>query len=717
MTSPKRVPFFLILTAIILPFRGAAQDDPCDFASSGAVIFPREQILACFESVPFNRGDLENILAVINQARSFSDLAEWYDARTGWVDNLAALAVEDFPNDFAMHNALIAEHKSHKTFHVEYQPPACYTDMFTAFVPFDFGATTRFARHGDDDDDDDKDSDSDGERQIVFIEDVPSPFREFYQQVTGIDTQALVGLRVVAINSAPVLDHFRAFGQEQLLVDESDGVHLNMILNQGSYSIRNLPFTSLPERDADEYLFESRSGERFSRTLPWVFVWQGVQVPAPPLTASTEEFIDLCMEPKPPFQAAEIESVEGIQGGKERALEQRLLPQRSVRRPVGSYQGFFEVPPCQLGKHIEVIIPSTDGAEVLQFRRNVTAIRLDETLSDWTGVVREGVEHACQNSERLIIDVRGASGGVDHGIHWLSRHLFPEEEDPVEAGKLLARTRNDNAKLNEIYFKSALFESMDVSAGVFPCAVGIGTQCFMDPDTGEPLPRSLLDWFLVPSFTEERGGVPVPLSRQFVHLGFLQNFFTFDFDAASCAGRFAGEDLIFLTDGVNKSGTYFLPAAFKDKGVIVTMGGFVDEPMPMGNARGGPAFDASGWANDAAGLRSWQVVSVDYEYFQFERQVESEMEMWGVYRKDRTTLHLDNPVEADLRLYVWSDSPETDGYVYGRLLKAVDSVVRRRGHRRIFRHAYKDFKRSLRDLFHIAAHRDNHANYRLNYRR
>ncbi len=342
--------------------------------------------------------------------------------------------------------------------------------------------------------------------------------------------------------------------------------------------IRNLPFTSLPERDADEYLFESRSGERFSRTLPWVFVWRGVQVPAPPLTASTEEFIDLCMKPKPPFQAAEIESVEGIQGAKERATEQRLLPQRRVRGPVGSDQGFFEVPPCQLGKYIEVIIPSTDGAEVLQFRRNVTAIQLDNTEEDWTDVVREGIEHACQNSERLIIDVRDASGGVDHGIHWLSRHLFPE--------------------------------------------------------------------------------------------------------------------------GVNKSGTYFLPAALKDKGVIVTMSGFVDEPMPMGNARGGPAFDASGWANDAAGLRSWQVVSVDHVYSQFEQQVESEMEMWGVYRKDRTTLHLDNPVEADLRLYVWSDSPETDGYVYGRLLKAVDAATRRWGHRRIFRYTYRDLKRSLRHLFH-----------------
>lgn len=668
MTCPKRVSILLILTAIIIwPFRVAAQD-PCDFTSGGAVTFPREQILACFETVPFDRGDLENVLEVITQAREFSDLAEWYDERTGWRGNLDALAHTAFPSDFAMQSALIAEHKSHKTIHVEYDPPACYTDMFAAFVPFEFGATTRFARQGADD------HDGDREKQIVFIEDAPSGFREFYQQVTGIDTQELVGLRVVAINDVPVLDHFRAFGKEQLSVDESDGVHLNMILNQEGYTIRSLPFTSLPERSADEYLFESRSGERFSRTLPWLFVWQGAGgQPALPLTASTEDFLALCMEPRPPFPSATIEPAADILASEEeQALEPRLFPQKRVATSINRQNGFFEVPPGQLGKYIEEIIPSTDGATVLQFRQKVTTIRIDDTKADWRGVVREGIEHACQNSKRLIVDVRGADGGFDDQTHWLYRHLFPEETNPIEAGKVLTRTRNDNVRLNEIYFKSAYFESLELP-GVQPCVVGFGTQCVMDPDTGEPLPRNLLDWFKVPSITEERGGVPVPLSRLFGILGIQQNFFAPDFDAASCAGRFADKNLIFLTDGVNKSGTYILPAAFKGKGVIVTSGGYVDEAMPMGNARAGVGFSASIWANHAAALRSWQV-PVDYEYVQFERQVESEGEMWGTYRKDRTTLHADDPVKPDLRLQVWSDSPETDGYVYMHLLRAVDAA-------------------------------------------
>ncbi len=194
---------------------------------------------------------------------------------------------------------------------------------------------------------------------------------------------------------------------------------------------------------------------------------------------------------------------------------------------------------------------------------------------------------------------------------------------------------------------------------------------------------------------EERGGVELTLSRQFAILGFQQNFFNPDFTPASCAGRFKGDDLIFLTDGLNKSGTYVLPAAFKGESVIVTMGGFVGERMPMGIATGGAGADASQWAHAAAQLRSWGV-PVGFEYVQFERQVESQMEMWAHYRNDnRTILNADDPVKPDLRLELWSDSPETDGYVYGRLLKAVDAAAKR-GHRRVFHHVYRDCRQSIR---------------------
>ncbi|MCP3962595.1 MAG: hypothetical protein GY719_32545 [bacterium] len=675
--SPKGPRFLRVATLafLLLPLRLAAAD-PCDFASSGAVAFPWDQVVACYETVPFHHDDLENILAVIAQDRSFSDLAELYDARSGWVASLSALddptTEEDYLGDFAMHNAIKAEHKNLLNSHVTYVAPQCYWNMLIAFVPFDFGVTTRFLEPA--------------EKQIVFIEDA-SIGSDLYQLATGIDAAELVGMKVVAINGTPALEYFRAFGREQLKRDDNDGSNLSSILNRLDYSLRaSAEHAFIPDRGADEYLLESRNGRRFTVTLPWVFAWRGLLSPSLPLTASTEEFIELCMEPFPPLSSAEsIESLEkSWRRGDPPNREQSWFVKTKASGPEVTAKDFFEVPPGQVGKHIEVIFPQADGAEVLQYKNHVTAIRLAHT-DDWIDEVRAGIEHACQNSERLIIDLRGNGGGGDVAIRWLHQHLFPEEEDLAQAGKIPFRVRNDNAKLNEYLFKVALFQSLAVPMGFPPCVDVLtgqiplwGPMCWMDLESGEPLPLSDLDWFLSPSITELRAGVPVSLSRQVGHSQLLSRTFP-EFDASSCAGRFAGENLIFLTDGTNGSGGYTLPAAFKGEGVIATMGGFVDEPIAMGRARSGSKGQAWLWASvvDFIEGLTGGFISFDEEYVQFERNVTSSMEVWGAYRKDRTTLHFDEPVEADLHLHVWSDSFETHGYVYGRLLEAVDAADRK----------------------------------------
>jgi hypothetical protein len=55
------------------------------------------------------------------------------------------------------------------------------------------------------------------------------------------------------------------------------------------------------------------------------------------------------------------------------------------------------------------------------------------------------------------------------------------------------------------------------------------------------------------------------------------------------------------------------------------------------------------------------------------------MEMLGAYRKDRRTLHIDDPVEADLHVNVWTNLPGSEGFVYDLVLQAVDG---RRGEAR-----------------------------------
>lgn len=667
MKHPAGILLLLLLTSLAFPVSSAA-GDPCDFVSGGAVGFSREQVLACFESVPFRHHDLENLLAVIRQHRSFSDLAELYDERVGWVERLNALddpeTEEDFPNDYAMHEAFEAEHKAFLNPHIRYQPPRCYWQMLAAFVPFDFGVTTRFLQ--------------DGESQIVFIE--SAALRpDLYQYVTGIDAGQFVGMKVVAINGTPVLDYFRTFGREKLALDGNDGVHLNAILTLGLYSIRFDAADALPERSADEYLLESRNGKRFSVTLPWVFApryFFGLSTL--PLTSSTAEFIDRCREPFPtaPTAVGLEEAPEGLRRDNgEIDRERRRFAQQRIGGPQVTDKDFFEVPPGLVGQNIEVIVPLTDNAIVLQYKQNVTAIRLWNTV-DWIDVVRAGIEYACRNSERLILDLRRNGGGNDTVTRWLYHHLFPEDDDLAEA-KPPMRVRNDRAGLNEFLDKSALFDSLLVPLGFPPCAVGLGPACFTDLTTGDPLPLDELDWFRDPSILEWRGGAPVSLSRE---VGLGQNLVGVfpEFDVSSCAGKFQGKNLILLTHGVNASGGYFLPAIFKGKGVIVSTGGFVDEPLAMGMARGGPTLSAHIWAWHAAWMEYYSGgwITFETDYAQTERRVFSNMETWGVYRNDdRTTLHLDEPVEADLRLDVWSDSFLTEGYTYGRLLEAVDGMA------------------------------------------
>ncbi|HYJ07641.1 MAG TPA: hypothetical protein VEX18_01495, partial [Polyangiaceae bacterium] len=388
--------------------------------------------------------------------------------------------------------------------------------------------------------------------------------------------------------------------------------------------------------------------------------------------ANSAEFIAACMAPAPPAEIAE----DGVHTLASHWLAE-LSPERDKRRIFRGRQrrahsdakAFFEVPREELGKDIAEIVPLTGSAQVLAYRGDTTVLRLFDTL-DWIDVARAGIEYACQNSQRLLIDLRRNGGGHDSVIYWLHRHLFPSQTNLVQAGLLPLRFRNDNEALNEHLFNAAVFDALAAPFGVPPCALGFGPGCLLDVNTQAFMPLNELEWFRSPTVTERRGSAWLDLARQTsLALSALP-----EFDSASCAGRFVGKNLVFLTDGVNASGGYFLPAAFKGEGVIVTMGGYVGEALAMGRARGGATMPGSFWSQQATlmELYSEGQISFTHEYAAFERDVGTQMEMLGAYRKDRTTLHLEQPVAGDLFLDVWSDSPGTEGYVYRRLLELVD---------------------------------------------
>jgi hypothetical protein len=51
----------------------------------------RNRLIYTFDSVPFDHDNLENSIEVLSELRSYSDLAELYDERYHWKQNLAEL--------------------------------------------------------------------------------------------------------------------------------------------------------------------------------------------------------------------------------------------------------------------------------------------------------------------------------------------------------------------------------------------------------------------------------------------------------------------------------------------------------------------------------------------------------------------------------------------------------------------------------------------------
>ena len=554
-----------------------------------------------------------------------------------------------------MHDALKREHMNFRDAHVAYTPPDCYWRMLNAFVPLEFGSTVR--RMGD------------ARKQIVFVQDTPI-LPDLYQSATGIDTRAFVGLRVVSINGAPVLDYFRRYAEQQK-THEDDGGGLNGVLANFEYSARlGGPYDFVPERAADTYVFESVDGRRQVVALPWLFALSNQLLGdyALPPSANSEGFVRLCQQGPAaagtPTSAAAglLESAWGLQNQVDRHRHQMVRHLRERHYPRASTAGYFEVAPERLGQDMHEIIPITDQARVVQHREHVTAIQLRDTVA-WTDVARQGVEYACEHSDRLIVDVRNNNGGNDTVIRWLHHYLFPEAGNLIPAGLLPLRLRNDNPVFNEVLFNFAAFTKEFAAAlTADPCEFFLVPGCLIDVNSGATLPPSKFDWFLSPTERELRGGRSVSLSRQF--------------DSASCAGKFAGDDLVLLTNGCNASGGYFLPAAFKGDGVIVNTGGIVGEPMAMGRARGGATAAGSVWLPAAQEIESVSggTIMFKHELVGFQRPVETQMEMLGAYREDRKTLHINDPVEADLHVDVWTNQTGSEGFVYERVLRAVDEL-------------------------------------------
>ena len=62
----------------------------------------------------------------------------------------------------------------------------------------------------------------------------------------------------------------------------------------------------------------------------------------------------------------------------------------------------------------------------------------------------------------------------------------------------------------------------------------------------------------------------------------------------------------------------------------------------------------------------------------FVRDVDSFIEQPASYKRGSSSLYIDSPARGDVHIDVWSDSRQTDGFVYQKVLEAAQSIKSRR---------------------------------------
>ncbi len=641
----------------------------------------------CYNSVPFNHDDLENAVAMLLASRERSDERSIFEARHGWRESTAALddphTENDYPSDFAMQLAIVGNHKEFLNPHWRYRRPWCYTTLFGAFIPFDFGSTVAGGE-------------GKAAEQIFFIEGAPF-LAERYANFTGIDANDYVGMKIVSINGVEPGEYFRQWGRNVYRFDSNDGAMLNEVLGHGAYSVRvSTTHDVPPDHGSDTFVLERKNGTQTTVEMPWVFAPRSAfGLGQDPLyyAANDETFRQFCSLESQTYRVFGTEAA--ADADIDAQLSEMMLDRQSasaaelefakelteVRSAIADMRRknngpkYFELPPGQANQSIETIVPKSDGAVVKQLSDRVTIIRLSSFVDDWKEEVIAGTNYACGNSDRIILDMRGNGGGYVSQIEWLTTHFFPDRSVPADYS-VFGSYRGDSAARQE------LAERMTIYTDAFPwmegCWFGYESQCHLYPDTGVTLPKDY-HWMESAQVVEERGGVLETLTRQVSFKHWYEKYRA-GTDTIACPGTFQNDSLIILSDGTGASAGYFFPEVIRNQALVVTMGGFLGEPLVSGIARGGAVWSMNGW-------EAWiEQLLAKYTIHEpptdplpiLRRDVETYIEQPAVYLSNRTDLHVDHEPRGDIHLDIWADAEESDAYVYSAVAAAAQSVKRKR---------------------------------------
>ena len=420
--------------------------------------------------------------------------------------------------------------------------------------------------------------------------------------------------------------------------------------------------------------------------MPWVFAPRedfGLSQWPLSYSDSDAEFTQRCTAFSLPYRyyggAEAVAGASPLAAGRSSAdageaeFSRELLEKRNAVRALYAAHGgpgYFELPPGRQGQVLETIVPYTDGAVVKQLSDRATIIRLDSFVTDWKEEVIAGTDHACANSDRLVLDMRGNSGGYVSQTEWLVTHLFPDRTLPRDYS-IPGRYLGSNTGRNELVEAATQFTADIITPALgYDCWVGYEAACYVEPDTNLPLSGS--NWNAVDTVVEVRGSVAETLSPLFAFRNFDDKYAPGS-DGIACPGKFQDDTLIVLSNGTGASAGHFFPELIREQATVVTAGGYLGETLASGIARGGAV---------------WRMVNFEslveqdlYNYFGYgpatdplplmRRDVEVYIEQPAAYLPNGIDLHVEQAPVGDVHIEVWADSPASDGYVYDRAINAV----------------------------------------------
>ncbi|MEO0593463.1 MAG: hypothetical protein AAFZ38_07785 [Myxococcota bacterium] len=505
------VPFAaLAATLCLVPASASAQSgEACDFVTNP---FPSyEQVLECYNSVPWCADpsdpltcDRDNQAEVFEEVLdSFSTVKGFVNAQADYRNKLAAIRSASFAGDYDQFKAFQDLLIDFRNGHWVYLGPICYTRQILPYLPLNFGSMlAKTSLRGE-------------SEQIIYLE---APVNgvgtaDNYFAQTGIDLNQFEGMRVVSIDGVPAIDYLRNFSDVVRPSDGDAGNGLMEVLEFNTWSFRGGAFGIFPEAPVVEFVFADRLGRKEKVVLPWVFqTYFDLGLDAPPPTATNAEFADLCFTPGAGFTPAAEEGEAPdlsvmrntndvralLKQTRDPAQRVAIAPDRVATKnamkllagtgPSGrqdrsfAWGDFVEVPESKRNVDIVEILPLTDGARILQYADNTVAIQLGDFVGPWVEEVEFGVDFACQNADRLVVDLRNNGGGLVGQVEWLTDYLYPQGS--AANNRFVFRDLANSPRLNELRVKAQ--ENRELSSPSEPLepAWNSGQSIAIDPSRG-----------------------------------------------------------------------------------------------------------------------------------------------------------------------------------------------------------------------------------------